>query len=371
MHLGTWSDPQLATKGKRTLLDAANRIANFPRHRHGPRVTVQLAELGQVKAILSALYDPYAELDPGLRYGSPPRDRYFRDLMVQLERVESEVKFGRSGRAALARTVDELDEAIDSGVIAIVHAVEGGFHLGSTPEFARAAVQELASRGVAYITIAHLFYRSVATNVDALPFMPDWLYDPIFPQPDTGLTELGRAIIETMIEEGVLVDLTHMTDHSISETLDLFDEWDPDGDVPVFYSHVATRMSERQYNPSDEVIKRVADRGGVIGLISCGFYLKIRGLPKARNFGTTINLICAHIDRIRTITGGYDAIAIGSDLDGYIVPAPGLESIASLGGLKVALESRYGAEVADRIATGNASRMLRAGWGKRRQRRSG
>ena len=53
-----------------------------------------------------------------------------------------------------------------------MHCIEGGFHLGATPEEVTAHVHELADRGVAYITLAHLFWRRVATNAPALPFLP-------------------------------------------------------------------------------------------------------------------------------------------------------------------------------------------------------
>ena len=60
--------------------------------------------------------------------------------------------------------------------IAFVHCVEGGFHLGGTPGSVDDAVKQLAARGVAYVTLAHLFWRQVATNAPAIPFLPTWLY---------------------------------------------------------------------------------------------------------------------------------------------------------------------------------------------------
>ena len=42
----------------------------------------------------------------------------------------------------------------------------------------------LAEKGVAYVTVAHLLYRQVATNAPALPFMKDSTYNQVFPQPE-------------------------------------------------------------------------------------------------------------------------------------------------------------------------------------------
>lgn len=44
----------------------------------------------------------------------------------------------------MARVVGELDRALADGKIAFVHCVEGGFHLGATPEAVEQAVEELA-----------------------------------------------------------------------------------------------------------------------------------------------------------------------------------------------------------------------------------
>ena len=74
-----------------------------------------------------------------------------------------------------------------------MHCVEGGFHLGATPEQVDASVTALAARGVAYVTLAHLFWRRVAANAPALPFLPDALYNRLFPQPaGERLTDLGE-----------------------------------------------------------------------------------------------------------------------------------------------------------------------------------
>src|SRR5207249_1432276 len=105
------------------------------------------------------------------------------NLLRQLADVEADVERNQSHAAVIARSPAELDAALGSGKVALVHCVEGGFHLGETPERVDAAVAELAGRGVAYVTLGHLFWRSVATNAPAIPFLPDRLYRFIFPQP--------------------------------------------------------------------------------------------------------------------------------------------------------------------------------------------
>ena len=66
-----------------------------------------------------------------------------------------------------------------------------------------AAYEALAERGVLYITLAHLFWRRIATNTPALPFLPDALYNLLFPQKDVPpLTDLGQAAVRACERAG-------------------------------------------------------------------------------------------------------------------------------------------------------------------------
>ena len=95
-------------------------------------------------------------------------------------------------------------------------------------------------------------------------------------------------------------------------------------------------------------------------------FVALRGVRRSRtkSFEESIEVICKHLDRIAEITGSHGYAAIGSDLDGFIKPTMGgLESMADMARLQQALRDRYGEEDAERICSGNALRVLRAGWG--------
>ena len=86
-------------------------------------------------------------------------------------------------------------------------------------------------------------------------------------------------------------------------------------------------------------------------------------------FEPSVEALCRHIDKVHDLTGTYDNIGIGSDLDGYIKPAlPGLEHMGRMGDLQQALRARYGDTDAEKICSGNALRVLRAEWGHKRPR---
>ena len=345
------------------IIGLAGRFANYRSLESGPRVTLPLLEKGGVGLVFSVLYSFFDELDLGEPYGAAPRPGYLETLIRQLDDVEAEILREHGDRAVVAHTPAELDRALDAKKIAFVHCVEGGFHLGATRTEVERGIEELARRGVVYVTLAHLLWRQVATNAPALPFLPDRLYGLLFPQPKQGLSELGRAAVEAMVARGVLVDVSHMSERALHETFDLLDELDPGNRVPVVATHVGYRFGGQEYNLERGTVERIAARDGAIGLIFAQHQLN-DGLRRrqTRGFEESFEVIAAHVERIREITGSHRHSAIGSDFDGFVKPTlAGLESMADMRRLETALRQRYGDD-AEAITSGNALRVLRSGW---------
>jgi microsomal dipeptidase-like Zn-dependent dipeptidase len=354
------------------VVDLISRVANYQGPGGTPSVTEQLMRDGEVGIALSVLYQPFDEMDLTQDYGAPPRQSYFEDIVAQHQAVEDYVR-DHSGDLAIAHSVRELDALLSRGGSILIHAIEGGFQLGRSPQEIRRNVAQLATMGVAYVTVAHLFFREVATNAPALPFLPDWLYNTVFRQPrEEGLTPIGREVVGAMVDEGILIDLTHMRPQSIRDVLDLLDTRDPSKEIPVIATHMAYRFGGLQYCFDDEAILPVAARGGVLACILCEHYMT-NGLPAhERTLDGSVDVVCRHIDKLHELTGSYENIAIGSDLDGYIKPAlPGLEHMGRMAELQKRLHDRYGAADAEKICSGNALRVLRSEWGRRRPRASG
>jgi microsomal dipeptidase-like Zn-dependent dipeptidase len=355
---------RLLDRVRALIVGLASRFANYESFEAGPRVTVPLLRAGDVRVVFSVLYSPFDEFDLALPYGSPPIERYLGSVLRQLELVERDVERNFAAHATIAHDPRELDAALAAGRIALVHCVEGGFHLGGTPEEVERAVERLARRGVAYVTLAHLVWRSVATNANAIPFLPSPLYRLLFPQPRKGLTELGRAAVRTMVRHGVLVDVSHMSARALDDTFALMDELDPERSVPAIASHGAYRFGRDRYNLDEPTVERIAARNGVIGLLLAEHQL-VDGvrLRRTSSLAESLEVVFAHLDRIREIAGSHRHAAIGSDLDGFIKPTlAGLEDAGALSALRRALAERYGEPDAELIASGNALRLLRSHW---------
>jgi microsomal dipeptidase-like Zn-dependent dipeptidase len=356
---------RLRDRVRALLVGLAGRFANYRSFESGPRVTIESMRAGRVGVALSVLYSFFDEFDVEVPYGSAGRGSYLEALLRQIDLVERDIEQHHSHQAAVVHDAAELGAAVEEGKVALVHCVEGGFHLGGTPEDVDRAVATLARRGVGYVVLAHLVWRGMATNAPALPFMPDSLYRVVFHQPAEGLSELGRAAIRAMVRERVLIDLSHMSERALSETLELLDDLDPGKRTPVIASHACFRFADQEYGLTAETLRRIAERDGVVGLILAQHQLNdsVRKGP-TESFEDSIEVLGRHIDAIHAAVGSHRHTAIGSDLDGFIKPTlSGLETMGDMARLEDSLRGRYGDDDGELIASGNALRVLRAGWG--------
>jgi len=297
--------------------------------------------------------------------GSPPREAYFQDLLFQLDIVERDV-LALSDWASVAHNYDELTAARKAGKIAVIHCVEGGFQLGASAQSIERHVALLAQRGVAYVTLAHLLFRRIATNAAGVPFLCDGMYHFLAHQPSGGLTELGRAAVRAMFCNGILIDVTHMSEPAICETLALLEELEEKyatTPVPVLATHIACRFGTYEYNFSDDTIREIGKRNGLMGVIFCDHWMH-DGPSKHNPRGEreTFERVKENIERIAGIISSHKCTAIGSDLDGFIKPMlRGLEDMAGMAYLENWLRTEYRAD-ADLILSENALRVLKSAW---------
>lgn len=177
---------------------------------------------------------------------------------------------------------------------------------------------------------------------------------------EAGLSDLGRALLVEMRPRGVLVDLTHSSDEAFWETLD---RWD--GTVLASHNNCRALVPhQRQF--SDEQIRAIASRGGVIGAALDCWMLKAGWRHGDSNAGVSLEDVAAHIDHICQVTGTVRHAAIGTDLDGGFGREGSphdLDTIADLQTIPSLLAARgYGAGDVAAIMHGNWLRLLREAW---------
>ncbi|HEY2714857.1 MAG TPA: membrane dipeptidase [Solirubrobacterales bacterium] len=334
----------------------------------GPRISIEGMQKGDVRLAFSMLVQEFAEIDLSKRYAAPPSPDYFKTLIAEIEEVESEVASHGEDVIRIVGNLEQLDACLASRAIGLIHAVEGGYHLGESDEEIGRNCRALTARGVGSVTVAHLFFRQVATNAPAIPFLPEWLYDFLFPQRGKDrLTPRGEAVIRGLVENRILIDLTHMDPGGIAEVFALLDdELDPGKRFPVVSTHAGFRFGKQRYMCDEGIVKKIAERGGVVGLIMAQHQLN-DGLRKngdyTESLAESLEIVYAHIDRIAELTGGYDHIALGTDFDGFIKPTMGgLDTMADLASLDTALRQKYGDEATEKMTSGNALGILRRLW---------
>ena len=120
-----------------------------------------------------------------------------------------------------------------------------------------------------------------------------------------GLTDFGKDAVVRMQELGMLVDVSHLSDGGFWDVAELCKK-------PFVASHSNCRsLSPHARNMTDEMIKTLADHGGVMGLNFCPEFLTADIKNKQSRIGDMI-LQLKHMVNV----GGEDIAAIGTDLDG-------------------------------------------------------
>ena len=288
-------------------------------------------------------------------------------MLEQIGKIEADLAEVDPGgqRHEIVTTAPDLERVTGEGKAAFMHCVEGGFHLGCEVDEVEANVATLADKGIVYITLAHLFWRGIATNAPAIPFLSDDTYRRIFDHDGPALSPLGEAAIRAMYEHEILIDLSHMDERAIDATFAMLAALDKEhgaepADHPVVATHAGYRFGEQEYMLSPRTIERIAERDGVIGLILARHQLNENaGVSDPDDPAETPLLICRHIDEIRRcVPSKTNAhVGFGTDLDGFIKPTvAGIESVADMATLVEPLREAYGDDL-EAICGGNAMRV--------------
>jgi membrane dipeptidase len=230
------------------------------------------------------------------------------------------------GQLAFARTGSELRAAVAAGRFAALAGLEGAHGIGERIEDLRTAWE----RGLRMVGLVH-FQASAAASPMTEPSLAE-----------RGLTPFGFELVAEMESLGMVVDLAHVNARGVDDALGAIRR-------PFVVSHSGCRsVHDHPRNLDDAQIRRIAGRGGVVGLAVGRDFLGPGG----------IDALVAHAEHLRD-AGGEDCVAIGSDWDGAIVPAPGLEDVRALPFVTQALLERGWAEPAVQKLLGeNALRVI-------------
>ncbi|MGJ0847589.1 dipeptidase [Tissierella praeacuta] len=160
-----------------------------------------------------------------------------------------------------------------------------------------------------------------------------------------GLTSFGEEVVYEMNKLGILIDVSHLSDKGFYDVSRLSSK-------PFIASHSNSRaMKEHFRNLDDDMIKVLAEKGGIMGICFERDFL-------GESENARIEDMVRHIKHIRNV-GGIDVIALGSDYDGSH-PNCEINNIGEIEKLALALKyNKFHDDEIDKIFYKNALRVIK------------
>lgn len=193
-----------------------------------------------------------------------------------------------NGICGIARSAQDVAKLKSEGKRAFFIGIENGYAIGKDLKL----IETYHNKGVTYITLCH------SKNNDICDSSSDkagarW----------NGLSPFGKEVIAEMNRLGILIDLSHASDNTFWDVLNL-------SEVPVLASHSSSRaMFNCDRNLSDDQLRAIAKNGGVVQVCLVDEFLNAN--PKDASIEDFMNHLCHIID-----VAGIDHVGIGSDFDG-------------------------------------------------------
>ena len=160
-----------------------------------------------------------------------------------------------------------------------------------------------------------------------------------------GLTEEGRSLVRSLDEQGVVLDVSHLSDAGVEDLFGIVDG-------PVMASHSDVReIADRPRNLARWQVDEIVRRGGLIGLNLFAPFVSADGTA-------TLDDLLRHADYVLE-AGGEDVLAIGADFDGSdgLFPA-GVTGVQSIPDVRARFASSFGEELAEKVFFGNATAFV-------------
>ena len=259
-------------------------------------------------------------------------------MVSLLLRIERESK----GRVRVCRTVSDIQQGLEDGVLAPVLHIEGAEAIDSNFEL----LDVLHEAGLR--SLGPVWSRSNAFG-HGVPFRC-----PSSPDTGPGLTDLGKELIGACNRLRIMIDLSHLNERGFWDVAAI-------SDAPLVATHSnAHALSPHSRNLTDKQLAAVRDTGGMVGVNFATSFLRPDG---HQNADTPIELVLEHLEHMLKQVGE-DGVGFGSDFDGATVPA-GIGDAAGLQNLMVIMRTRgYDEPLIEKLCFKNWLRVLRQTWGK-------
>lgn len=256
------------------------------------------------------------------------------EMAEELIQILEDIMNENPEKFRLVKSPEEITN--DKDVMQVVYGMENGAPIESK----LSNIKLFSDMGINYITLAHSKSNHISDS--SYDENKNW----------GGLSPFGREVVAEMNKQGVMIDISHVSDAAFYEVLRLTE-------TPVIASHSSLRhfVPGFERNVSDDMLKELAKNEGVIQIcFGSEFIAEKKKYPK---LVVTVQDVADHIDRVKNLVG-VDHVGIGSDYDGWRNFPVGLEDTSTYPNLiEELLKRNYTKEEIKQIFGGNLLRVWR------------
>jgi membrane dipeptidase len=307
----------------------------------------------------------------------PPKqfkpEQWYSETVKQIEAIKK-MAADHPKQVALAQTAADVRRNAGKGLLSALFGVEGGHSLGTGSEAEQLDhLKHFGELGVRYMTLTW-------TNTNPIGGSSGDAGDVL------GLTDFGKRVIDEMHRQGIIVDISHVSDPMFWDVIRYAKK-------PVLASHSSARaLANVSRNMTDPMIKAVARNGGAVCV---NFYPRFldeeysektkplyKGIPDDAPFLEGEKLIRAasakanippvplsklidHIDHMVKLVGA-DHVCLGSDFDGIDFVPKDMEDVSKFQNIAAELKKRgYKPADIEKIMGGNVLRVMEANEAKK------
>jgi membrane dipeptidase len=318
------------------------------------------AREGSLDAAFMAIYVPATVQGTG-------NERAVADELIDLM---EELAAGAPDRLRIVRSPDELRASFAEGLVALPLGIENGAAIADD----LGALVHFYQRGVRYITLSHSRNNQICDS--SFDQERRW----------NGLSPFGREVVAEMNRLGIMIDISHVTDNTFYQVIEL-------SRAPVIATHSCCRHFTPGFerNISDDMIKLVADKGGVVHIAFGSPFLDQAALEQGQEswarvesyleehglgwdsdevdkqlalfyeqnppIPTSVEHVADHIEHVINLVG-VDHVGLGSDYDGISNVPVGLEDVSGYPNLiEELLERGYNEQEIRKICGENLLRV--------------
>jgi membrane dipeptidase len=216
------------------------------------QVDLPSMRIGGLDAGFFIVYTPQGELtDNGFAAAREAAEEKYRGILRMLRANPETI--------ALATTADEVEAHAGAGKLVALIGIENSYPLGTTPEEVTEAVAMWADRGARYASITHFGHNQFGGSSNPSDDRGDG--------EDPGLNDLGRALVATLNDHGIMVDVSHVGARTAADAMAA-------SRAPIIASHSTVQaVHDNPRGLTDEQLEAIRDDGGVAQITAYRSYL--------------------------------------------------------------------------------------------------